>query len=126
LALIRILASSESRKAKKALYEQRKAAKTHSDLLRDAKRVWALARQKDISKTERQEHLKDLMDLIRGKVIEVVFKHDASRIVQTVVKYGGRKERNEIAAELKGKFRDMICHKYSKVSLCGYGFSLGP
>ena len=43
------------------------------------------------------------MNVIRGKVKDIVFKHDASRIVQTVVKYGQTAERNAIAEELKGK-----------------------
>ena len=55
------------------------------------------------------------MEIIRGKVKDIVFKHDASRIVQTVVKYGGQKERNEIAEELKGKYRELAQSKYSKV-----------
>ena len=38
-----------------------------------------------------------------------------SRIVQTAVKYGGQKERNEIAEELKGRYRDLAQSKYSKV-----------
>jgi pumilio homology domain family member 6 len=56
------------------------------------------------------------MAVIQGKVTDIVFKHDASRIVQTVVKYGRQKERNEIALELKGKYRDLAQNKYSKVS----------
>ena len=56
------------------------------------------------------------MDIIRGKVKDIVFKHDASRIVQTVVKYGGQKERNEIAVELKGRYKELAQNKYSKVS----------
>lgn len=55
------------------------------------------------------------MEIIRGRVKEIVFKHDASRIVQTVVKYGGQKERNEIALELKGKYPELAQNKYSKV-----------
>lgn len=61
------------------------------------------------------------MDVLRGHVQEIVFKHDASRIVQTVVKYGRQKERDEIASELKGKFRNLAQSRYSKVcgsSLC--------
>ena len=46
---------------------------------------------------------------------DIVFKHDASRIVQTAVKHGGQKERDEIAAELKGKYRELAQNKYSKV-----------
>ncbi|TBU44642.1 ARM repeat-containing protein [Dichomitus squalens] len=107
-------AARESHKAQRALLEQRKSAKPHSALLTDAKRAWTLARQKNISKAERTKHLTALMDVIRGKVKDIVFKHDASRIVQTAVKYGGQKERNEIAEELKGRYRDLAQSKYSK------------
>ncbi|KAI0368550.1 ARM repeat-containing protein [Pilatotrama ljubarskyi] len=107
-------AARESHKAQKALLEQRKAAKPHSALLTEAKRAWTLARQKNLSKEERTKHINALMDIIRGKVKDIVFKHDASRIVQTVVKYGGQKERNEIAEELKGKYRELAQSKYSK------------
>ena len=55
------------------------------------------------------------MDVIRGRVNDIVFKHDASRIVQTVVKYGGQKQRDEIAAELKGKYKELAQNRYSKV-----------
>ncbi|KAI0327732.1 ARM repeat-containing protein [Cubamyces sp. BRFM 1775] len=107
-------AARESHKAQKALLEQRKAAKPHSALLTEAKRAWTLARQKNLSKEERTKHINALMEIIRGKVKDIVFKHDASRIVQTVVKYGGQKERNEIAEELKGKYRELAQSKYSK------------
>lgn len=109
------IAARESHKAQKVLHEQRKAAKPHSALLIEAKRAWSRVRQKNISKTERAGHIKALMDAVRGKVTEIVFKHDASRIVQSIVKYGGQKERNEIAVELKGKYKELAQSKYSKV-----------
>ena len=99
------------------MHEQRRAAKPHSALLTEAKRAWSLARQKNITKEERTKHIHSLMDVVRGKVIDIVFKHDASRIVQTIVKYGGPKERNEIAVELKGKYKELAQNKYSKVRL---------
>ncbi|KAG6889424.1 hypothetical protein C0995_001191 [Termitomyces sp. Mi166 len=107
-------ASRESHKAQKALHEQRRAAKPHSSLLSDAKRVWSLARQQNIPTTERQKHIQDLMNVIRGMVKEIVFKHDASRIIQTVVKYGQQKERDEVAQELKGKYKELAQNRYSK------------
>lgn len=55
------------------------------------------------------------MEVMRGKVKDIVFKHDASRIVQSVVRYGGQAERDEIATELKGKFKELSQSKYSKV-----------
>ena len=57
------------------------------------------------------------MDVIRGNVKDIVLKHDASRIVQTAVRYGGEKERNEVAEELKGRYRELAQSKYSKVRL---------
>lgn len=77
--------------------------------------MWSLARQKNIPASERQKHIHDLMNVIRGKVKDIVLKHDASRIVQTVVKHGKQKERDEVAVELKGKYRDLAQNKYSKV-----------
>ncbi|KAB5590423.1 Pumilio like domain containing protein [Ceratobasidium theobromae] len=107
-------ASKESHKAQKELQAQRRAVKPHSTLLTEAKRVWASARKIDIPRTERQKHIVELMGVLRGNVQDIVFKHDASRIVQTLVKYGGQKERDEVAAELKGKYRDLAQNKYGK------------
>jgi pumilio family protein 6 len=62
------------------------------------------------------------MDVIRDNVKDVVFKHDASRIVQTVVKYGGQKDRDEVAVELKGHYKELAQNKYSKVRLTHFVF----
>lgn len=113
----------ESHKAQKALQQDRKAAKQHSALLADAKRLWSLVRKKDIAKDQRQKHVRELMALVRGRVQDVVFKHDASRIIQSIVKYGGQSERDEIAAELKGKYKVLAQNKYAKVSSRSYRFS---
>ncbi|KAL9709456.1 Pumilio y domain member 6 [Leucoagaricus gongylophorus] len=107
-------AARQAHKAQKILLEQRKAAKPNSTLLNDAKRAWSLARQKNVPSAERQTHFQGLMNVIRGKVKEIVLKHDASRMVQTIVKWGRQKDRDEIALELKGQYRDLIQNKYSK------------
>jgi len=99
----------------KALHEQRRAAKPHSSLLTDAKRTWSSARAKNISKAERQKHIADLVKVVRGKVQDIVFKHDASRIVQTIVKWGNQEQRDQVAAELKGKYKALAESRYSKV-----------
>ena len=65
--------------------------------------------------SERRKHISDLMDIVRGHVKDIVFKHDASRIIQTVVRRGGPDERDEIATELTGSFKDLSESKYSKV-----------
>jgi len=132
------IAAKESHKVQKELYAQRKAAKPNAGIIEQAKRVWAGARKLNISKEEREKYIKQLLDIVRGKVQEVVFKHDASRIIQTVrgirssdkwewyidtnrlfgaqlVKYGGQTERDLVASELQGKFKELVQNKYSKV-----------
>ena len=68
------------------------------------------------------------MNIVRGHVKDIVFKHDASRIIQTVVRWGGPAERNEIAAELKGSYKDLSESKYSKVrsSVCSNRYDIKP
>jgi pumilio family protein 6 len=116
---------SQGHKAQRALHHQRRASKPHSSILSRAKVLWASARQKNVSAAERKEHICALMDVIRGNVKDVVFKHDASRIVQTVVKYGGQKDRDEIAVELKGHYKELAQNKYSKVHLTHFFFPWG-
>ena len=55
------------------------------------------------------------MGIVRGKIQDIVFKHDASRIVQTIVKRGNQLQRNEVATELRGRFKELVENKYSKV-----------
>lgn len=56
------------------------------------------------------------MDIVTGKVKDIVLKHDASRIIQTIVRYGRQRERDEVAGELKGHYKELAQSKYSKVS----------
>ena len=101
--------------AQRQITHQRRAAKPHSTLLANAKNAWSRARQKAISKEERASHITSLMEIVRGKIQDIVFKHDASRIVQTIVKRGNQRQRDEVATELRGRFKELVENKYSKV-----------
>ena len=67
-------AARESHKAQRALQATRRAQKPNSTLLSNAKSIWSLARQKNIPASERQKHIKALMDVMRGKVKDIVLK----------------------------------------------------
>jgi pumilio family protein 6 len=101
--------------AQRQITHQRRATKPHSALLANAKNAWSRARQKAISKEERVSHINSLMETVRGKIQDIVFKHDASRIVQTIVKRGSQPQRDEVATELRGRFKELVENKYSKV-----------
>lgn len=120
-------AARESHLAQKALQASRKASKPNASLLAELKRVWSLVMQKrsrtkslaaksdSNTKNERRKHVQELLSLMRGKVQELVFKHDASRIVQAVVRYGGPEQREEVMKEMKGRFVEAAQRRYSKV-----------
>jgi len=54
-----------------------------------------------------------MMKLIEGKVKEIVFKHDASRVIQSCIKYATRDQREIIVNELKGNWVALVTNHYS-------------
>ena len=110
-----LLVTKNPHAAQRQITHQRRAAKPHSALLANAKNAWSRARQKAISKEKRTSHINSLMEIVRGKIQDIVLKHDASRIVQTIVKRGNQRQRDEVATELQGRFKELVENKYSKV-----------
>lgn len=49
-----------------------------------------------------------------ARVFQVIFKHDASRMIQTCLKQGNSEQRNAIAEELKGKYLELSKAMYGK------------
>ncbi|KAK9767790.1 Pumilio y domain member 6 [Basidiobolus ranarum] len=106
--------SKESHEKQKTLKLERKAQKPHFEILSQAKKLWEKMRRKDVPKPEREKLISDLMALVKGSVVEVIFKHDASRVIQTCLKYGNSEHRNQIAGELKGKYLELSKSMYGK------------
>jgi pumilio family protein 6 len=127
----------------KELLSQRKAHKPNAELIKSANSLWSLANKKNITPAERRKHVEALMNIVRGKLQDIVFKHEASRIVQTVsvfmvntsfqplmnvcprvklIKYGSQKERDAVALELKGKYKELSQNKYAKVCVIPLAF----
>lgn len=116
--------SREAHAQQKKIAAERKAAKPHADILTRGKRIWEQIRRKDINKDERKKLIEELCNLMKGRVSELVFKHDASRIVQTAVKYGTKEQRKLIAQELKGKYVELSQSAYGRyltVKMMEYG-----
>ncbi|KAG8855333.1 pumilio domain member 6 [Tulasnella sp. 330] len=104
----------ESHQAQRQVARERRLAKPNGQIVGEAKALWELARQKSISKKEQQEHVAKLMAVVKGKIQDLVFKHDASRIVQTLVSQGSRADRDQVALELKGSYYRLSQARYSK------------
>lgn len=76
--------------------------------------LWEQARRADLSKEEKSKRVKELYEAVKGRVREVSRGHKGGRILQTIVKYGGKEERTGIATELDGMYKPMLESKYSK------------
>ncbi|ORX50263.1 ARM repeat-containing protein [Piromyces finnis] len=103
-----------NRQAQKQLKNERKAQNPSYEIIYEAKEIWETLRLKRNTKDERKELMNKLMNIIRGKVQEIIFKHDASRIIQCAIKYGNQSQRSEIAKELKGRYVELSKSVYGR------------
>ncbi|RUS17606.1 armadillo-type protein, partial [Endogone sp. FLAS-F59071] len=106
--------SKEAHQKQKELKLERKAHKPNSETIRDAKKIWEQLRQNKLKAEEKQKLMMQMMGLIRGRVQDVIFKHDASRMIQACLKQGNSEQRNVIAEELKGKYLELSKSMYGK------------
>ncbi|KAF9409842.1 pumilio domain member 6 [Entomortierella beljakovae] len=106
--------TKEANAQKKALRDERRSHKPNSELIYPAKKLWEKLRLKELPKAERQAVMKDMMDLITGKVQDIIFKHDMSRIIQSCLKHGNEAQRNVIAGELVGHYLTLSKSMYGR------------
>lgn len=72
-------------------------------LFKEAKKIWEQVRQKKIDNEKRKELVGKLIEVVEGKIHDVVFKSDASRVIQCILKHGNEEHRKIVFNELKGK-----------------------
>lgn len=70
----------------------------------------------DIPKEEREVLVLKLMKLLSGKIVDICLKHDGSRIIQSLYKYGTPEQRSSITKVLALLF---ILHPLGTASFCG-------
>lgn len=104
----------ESRQEAKKVKLERQSHRPHNDLVQNAKKLWEKVRRRDLSAADRARPLRELFALLDGKFNEIIMKHDASRMVQTCVKYGNSEQRLQIANELVGSYVEMSKSRYGK------------
>lgn len=105
--------SKESHAEQKRLVAERKQAKPLGNILIRGKKIWEQIRRRQLPANERKKLIDELAKLIKGNIKELVFKHDASRVVQTVLKYGDKQTKENIALELKGTYVSLAQSKNS-------------
>lgn len=107
--------SREAHAKQKQLAQERKAAKPLAEQVQRTKKIWERLRIKSsVPKDERQKLVDELFDIITGRMRDFVLKHDATRAVQTAIKYATPERRKQIAHELKGAYPQLAESRYAK------------
>ncbi|KAJ5698587.1 hypothetical protein N7462_000592 [Penicillium macrosclerotiorum] len=107
--------SRESHIKQKALQQERKAAKPNADIVARSKKLWEQLRRKShVPLEQRKKLVKELFEIVTGRVRDFVFKHDSVRVIQTALKYGNLEQRKQIAHELKGTYTELAQSRYAK------------
>ncbi|KAJ2716887.1 Pumilio y domain member 6 [Coemansia spiralis] len=84
------------------------------ELKLQARKLWEVLRRGDLGAEERAQKMTEMMALLGGRIKDVTFKHDMSRIVQTCLKHGSAEQREQIAAELAGSYLDLSRSMYGR------------
>ncbi|EJS42189.1 puf6p [Saccharomyces arboricola H-6] len=108
------------------LLKERKMQRKSGTQVQQIKSVWERLRVKTppLPKQIREKLSNEIWELSKDCICDLVLKHDASRIVQTLVKYSSKERREQIVDALKGKFYVLATSAYGKyllVKLLHYG-----
>ncbi|KAN0075370.1 hypothetical protein V8E55_011393 [Tylopilus felleus] len=93
--------------------QQWEAAKPHSQLIVNAKRVWSLARQRISPRRNARSTSKSCWLSRPEKSRTFALKHDASRITQTNVRYGGQRGIKWIGSQKSSRVTTRRCLRAS-------------
>lgn len=92
------------------------------DLLTRAKLMWETLRPRATGKAKSEKLASELQAMVSGRLSELAFKHDGSRIIQWLLTSGNPKVRQSILAELQkegdgedeGLFSKLVSDRYAK------------
>ncbi|ETK77859.1 hypothetical protein L915_15975 [Phytophthora nicotianae] len=81
--------------------KQRKMQRPHYEMVTRAKQIWNVIRERDVDKNKRATLVEELYTLVKGKIYDVAAKHDASRVIQSLMQHGKPEHRSQIVFEMK-------------------------
>lgn len=118
--------SKEQHAEQKKLLAERKLQRKAGSEVQNIKAIWEKLRVKTppMPKERRDKLANEIWDLSKDIIKDLVMKHDASRVVQTLVKYSPKDRREAITKSLKGNFYALATSAYGKyllVKLLHYG-----
>uniref|UniRef100_A0A673HJG9 Pumilio homolog 3 n=1 Tax=Sinocyclocheilus rhinocerous TaxID=307959 RepID=A0A673HJG9_9TELE len=118
------LTGSEGKKPKWGEFKQKKKElkqnrqqnekKESYQIVSRAKQVWEIVRRKDCDKQKRAKLMKELQNLVKGKIKTIAFAHDSTRVLQCFIQFGNDQQRLEVFDELKEHIVELSKSKYAR------------
>ncbi|XP_068190699.1 pumilio homolog 3 isoform X2 [Antennarius striatus] len=101
---------------KKELKKNRQLAerKDMFQIICQAKQVWGALRRKKCDNEEKMKLMKELHDLIRGKIKQMAFAHDSVRVIQCFIQFGSHEQKQEVFEELKDDIISLCKSQYGR------------
>lgn len=101
---------------KKDLKKNRQLAerKDMFEIICQAKQVWGDLRRKNCDNDLKKKRMKELQDLIHGKIKQMAFAHDSVRVLQCFIQFGSHEQRQEVFEELKDEMVGLCKSQYGR------------
>jgi pumilio family protein 6 len=111
--------SSEKKKSSSSSSSKVSASsrKPYFQLVEKMKQLWNKIRDRSITDTQRTTILNNLLTSISNHIIDISLRHDASRIIQTIIQYGNDSQREIILKELLPKFYEISKAPYGHFTI---------
>ncbi|SCU79071.1 LANO_0A04962g1_1 [Lachancea nothofagi CBS 11611] len=108
------------------LLKERKMQRKSGTEVQQIKSLWERLRVNNppVPKPVREKLANEVWELSKDCISDLVMKHDASRVVQTLVKYSSKERRDQVVNALKGKYYVLATSSYGKyllIKLLHYG-----
>jgi hypothetical protein len=71
------------------------------------KQFWNVARMKNLTTSEREALIKTIMSKMKGNILQVTLRHDASRAVQCILQFGSAEQRRQILSEMGDRMSEV-------------------
>lgn len=118
--------SKEQHEEQRKLLKERKTKRKSGVEVERIKKLWERLRVKNppLPKEIRDKLSNETWELCEGVLGDLVMKHDASRVVQTLVKYSSKERREQICKELRPYYYKLATSAYGKyllIKLLHYG-----
>ncbi|XP_022058739.2 pumilio homolog 3 [Acanthochromis polyacanthus] len=101
---------------KKDLKKSRQQAerKDMFEIICQSKQVWGELRRKNCDDDSKKKLMKNLHDLMRGKVKQMAFAHDSVRVLQCFIQFASHEQRQEVFEDLKDDIIGLCKSQYGR------------